>query len=111
VVFAIIGLFPLLHGHPVRWWAFGVSIVFLAAGLIAPSVLRPLNRLWLRFGLLLHKIVNPVILSLMFGLIIVPVALLIRLSGRKLLSPKTEPGTYWVRRAPGPTAESIRNQF
>jgi hypothetical protein len=48
----------------------------------------------------------------MFGLILVPVGLLIRLSGRKLLSPPTEPGSYWVRRVPpGPTPDSIRHQF
>lgn len=114
VVFALIGLFPLLHGGGIRLWALGFSVAFLGLALLWPTVLAPLNRIWFRFGMLLHKIVNPVILGLMFFIIITPLAAIVRLFGGKLLSlgyDKSQP-SYWNRRSPpGPEPESIRNQF
>jgi hypothetical protein len=114
VVFAIIGFVPLAHGGDIRLWALGCSFVFAVLALIWPPVLTPLNRIWFRIGLLLHKIINPVILGLMFFVIITPLAIGIRLFGAKLLPlayDKSLP-SYWHRRSPpGPEPESIRNQF
>lgn len=114
VVFALIALFPLLHGGSVRFWALPGIVIFGGSALIWPSLLGPLNRLWFRFGMLLHKIVNPLVLGLMFYGVITPVAAVTRLLGGKLLSlgyDKSLP-SYWHRRSPpGPEPESIRNQF
>lgn len=114
MVFAIIGLFPLVHGGQIRLWALACAAIFAGVAFIWPAVLAPLNRLWFRFGMLLHKIVNPVVLGLMFFVLITPLALLIRLFGGKLMAlgfDKSQP-SYWVRRSPpGPEADSIRNQF
>jgi hypothetical protein len=113
-VFALIGLFPLVHGGNVRWWALAISLVFLAVALTVPLVLSPLNRLWFKFGMLLHHVVNPVILGFIFFVIITPMGVLTRLFGGKLLTlgyDKTAP-SYWHRRTPpGPEPESVRNQF
>ncbi|MFZ5675465.1 MAG: SxtJ family membrane protein [Pseudomonadota bacterium] len=114
VVFAIIGLFPLLHGGDIRLWALACAAIFALLAFIWPPVLAPLNRIWFRFGMLLHKIVNPLVLGLMFFLIITPLALLIRLFGGKLMALDFDrsQSSYWVRRSPpGPEADSIRNQF
>lgn len=114
IVFAIIGLFPLLHGGGIRIWALACSVVFAGLAFIWPKVLAPLNRVWFRFGMLLHKVVNPMILGLMFFVIITPLALIIRLFGGKLISLNFDNSlpSYWVRRSPpGPEAQSIRNQF
>jgi hypothetical protein len=114
VVFAIIGLFPLVHGGQIRLWALACAAIFAGIAFVWPGVLAPLNRVWFRFGMLLHKIVNPVILGLMFFVIITPLALLIRLFGGKLMALDFDKSqaSYWVRRAPpGPEPQSIRNQF
>jgi hypothetical protein len=114
VVFTLIALFPLLHGESVRLWALAVAAVFAGLAFLWPSLLAPLNRLWFRFGLLLHKIVNPVVLGVMFFVVITPVAAITRLFGGKLLSlgcDKSLP-SYWQRRSPpGPEPDSVRNQF
>lgn len=114
VVFTLIALFPLLHGGSIRLWALAIAAVFAVLAYLWPALLAPLNRLWFRFGLLLHKIVNPVVLGLMFFVIITPIAAITRLFGGKLLSlgyDKSLP-SYWQRRAPpGPEPETIRNQF
>lgn len=114
VVFSLIALYPLLHGGGVRLWALAIAAVFAGLAFVWPSVLAPLNRLWFRFGLLLHKVVNPLILGLMFFVIITPVAAIVRLFGGKLLSlgyDRSLP-SYWHKRSPpGPAPETIRNQF
>jgi hypothetical protein len=114
VVFALIALFPLLHGGGIRLWALAGTLVFGGLALVRPALLRPLNRIWFRFGLMLHKIVNPVVLGVMFFLVITPVAALVRLFGGKLMPLDFDKNaeSYWQRRSPpGPAPETIRNQF
>jgi len=114
VVFAIIGLFPLIGGSSVRWWSLIVAGVFLALAFAAPKLLSPLNRLWMRFGLLLHRIVNPLVMALLFFLVVTPIALLMRLFGKRPLHLETEPDaeSYWIPRdPPGPEPETMKQQF
>lgn len=114
VVFTLIALFPLLYGSGIRLWPLPIVAIFAGLAWLRPQILAPLNRLWFRFGLLLHKVVNPLVLGLMFFVIITPVAFITRLFGGKLLSlgyDKSSP-SYWQRRSPpGPEPETIRNQF
>ena len=85
---------------------------FLAVSLIAPRLLGPLNILWFRFALLLHKIVNPIILGLMFLVAIVPFGLMMRIWRDPLQSKKTDGETYWIDRGEEtPETHSMTNQF
>lgn len=114
VVFAIIGLWPLLDGAPARWWALVVAVLFGTAALVSPAVLKPLNRLWFLIGLALHKVVNPLILGLLFYVVLTPMALVMRLAGKDPLRLKFDRGatSYWIERQPaGPAPESMRHQF
>ncbi len=114
VVFALIGLWPLVGGGPVRLWALAGGGIFLAAGLFFPIVLRPLNRIWFLFGMALHKIVNPVVMGLLFFLTVTPIALIMRAMGKDPLHRKFDPDakTYWIERDPaGPAPETMRQQF
>jgi hypothetical protein len=91
-----------------------IAAGFLAVALVRPSLLSPLNRLWFMFGLLLHKIVTPVIMGLIFFLTVTPTGLIMRLSGRDPLRLRRDPEakTYWIEREPpGPDPETMRNQF
>lgn len=113
-VFAIIGLLPLIAAHTPFYWAFGVAAAFLVAALAAPRVLAPLNRLWFRFGLLLHAIISPIIMGLLFYLVVMPTGMIMRLLGKDLLRLKFDPkaDSYWIRREPpGPARGSFDNQF
>lgn len=114
VVFALIGLFPLLFGRGVRLWSLAVACGFLVVAFAVPSLLAPFNRLWLRFGLLLHKIVSPIALGIMFFGVITPIGVLMRALGKDPLRLKFErdASSYWIDRTPpGPTPESLKDQF
>lgn len=112
--FSIVGCWPLWHGEGVRIWALFIAAGFALIAMTKPSWLAPLNRQWTRFGLLLHKIVNPLVLGVIFVLTIVPIGLLLRALGKDPLRLKRQPTatSYWLeRRPPGPPSDSLPRQF
>jgi len=113
-VFTIIALWPLLAGAEIREWSLAIAVAFAGVALLRPGLLAPLNRLWFRFGLLLNRVVSPVVMALLFYLIITPFALGMRLAGKDPLRLKYDPKvpSYWIPRAPpGPAPETIKNQY
>lgn len=112
VVFGVIGLWPLIGGHPVRIWSLAIAAVFLVLAFARPAVLRPLNLLWFRFGLLLGRIVSPIVMALIFYVAVVPTGLIMKLLGKDILRLRFDPdaGTYWIARENGPET-SMKNQF
>ena len=114
LVFLIVCLFPLISGELPRLWASAVSALFFMLTLWRPSVLHPLNRCWFYFGLLLQRLTNPIILGLIFFLVITPIGLLMRISGRQFLKRSFDPGaaSYWQEREPpGPDPNNMNRQF
>ncbi len=113
-VFTIIGLWPLLEEEGVILWSLAIALGFAAVAIARPGLLAPLNRLWFKFGLLLNRIMSPLVMGLLFYLIITPFALFMRLTGKDLLRLKHDPKaqSYWIpREQPGPSPESIKNQY
>jgi hypothetical protein len=114
VAFAVMSLLNWWHdGHSWRWTG-GIAVVFLAAALLYPAALKPLNRLWLKFGLLLHKVVTPIMIAFVFFGTVLPTGLVMRALGKDPLRLKRQPdaNSYWIeRRPPGPAPESMKDQF
>ena len=114
VLFVVIGLWPLLESGTVRIWSLVVATLILAVALIRPSLLKPFNRGWMKFGLLLHKITNPIIMGLIFFLAVTPTAMVMRATGKDPLRRKFDPSvrSYWIERdPPGPQPETMKQQF
>lgn len=112
--FAAVTALNAWHAGRIWPWTAGLAAAFLIAVLLKPAVLNPLNRIWLKFGLLLHRIVNPVIMALLFYGTVLPTGLVLRAMGRDLLRLKREPDadSYWIARAPpGPSPETMKDQF
>jgi Saxitoxin biosynthesis operon protein SxtJ len=111
---ALLGVLGLWHGSG-RWpFGFGTAAVMLILALAIPKVLAPLYWAWTKFGLLLHAIVSPVMLAILFYVCIAPVGFLMRLSGKDPLRLRcnADADTYWIKRIPpGPQPETFRNQF
>jgi len=112
--FALVVVSPLRTHHPMRWWAFPFAGLFLLIGLLKPVWLRPLNKYWTKLGLLMGRIVSPVITTVLFYGVVTPTALLFRLLGKDPLRISWDPEarSYWIeRRPPGPAPETMTNQF
>jgi hypothetical protein len=114
VFFVLIGALNLWHEGHVWPWLGGIAALFLAAAYLWPTALKPFNRLWFKFGLLLHAVVSPLVMGLLFYVAVWPTGIVMRALGRDLLRLKREPDSdsYWiVRRPPGPAPETMKDQF
>jgi hypothetical protein len=111
---AAVTLLNVWHSGRLWPWTGGLAAMLLMAGLLRPAVLHPLNLIWLRFGLLLHRVVNPVVMALLFYGTVLPTGLVMRILGKDLLRLKRQPDadSYWiVRQPPGPSPETMKDQF
>jgi Saxitoxin biosynthesis operon protein SxtJ len=82
------------------------AIAFATAALLWPALLAPLNRLWFQLGRILHRVVNPLVMGVLFFLVITPIGLLMRVFGKRPLALDFAPEatSYWLPRGaqPGP---------
>jgi hypothetical protein len=114
VLFGIIALWPVMSGAWPRPWASVVAGAFLVVALFAPWLLSPLNRAWFYFGLALHRVINPIVMGIIYYGTVVPMGLLLKLRGKDLLRLKRDPSaaSYWIPRdPPGPPRGSMTKQF
>lgn len=116
---AVFGLLA-IYGY---WKGLGLAIcaataaagaVFLFSAVFFPFLLHPLNVLWFRLGSLLHKVISPVVVLLLFASVIVPVALAMKLWRRDPLHRQIDRArhSYWETRPVGDiTLERMKQQF
>ncbi len=112
--FALVGGVKLYTGHAWALYWFAGAAAFLAAALIAPQILAPLNRLWMKFALLLYAVMNPLTMAMLFFLVVTPIGVVMRLAGKDFLRKRLEPeaASYWLPRdPPGPASDSMKQQF
>ena len=115
VVFSIVALWQAWVGNRNAATVFGsLGLLTFVVTLVRPGLLNPPNRAWTKFGVLLHAIVNPVVLGVMYYLVITPFGVAMRLCGRDALKRRLDhtAKSYWIRRdPPGPPPDSLPRQF
>ena len=88
------------------------ALAFLLVTLIKSDALLPLNKLWMRFGLLLGIIVSPIVLGVIFFGLFTPIAFVMRLIGRDELRLKfIKKPSHWIPRSEPIKSESFKHQF
>jgi hypothetical protein len=101
------------HSPTVPWLATAAAFGLTAVSLFAPVLLKPLNILWFQLGLLLHRVVNPVVMFAMFALVFVPAGMIMRIWRDPLRSRRTTAASsYWIdcSKSKDPVG-SMTNQF
>lgn len=90
-----------------------LALVFFVFALLMPVALRPLNKAWYKLGLLMGRVVSPIVLGILFFILISPIAIVMRLAGRDPLKlRKQDVQSHWIDRAPpGPESTSFKDQF
>ena len=110
IVFLIIGTYPLLSQNEVRLWSLIISIIFLILGLLNSKLLTPLNKIWFKFGILLGKIISPLVMGLIFFFVVTPIGILMRILKKDLLNLKfNKKTTYWIEK--NDPKSKMKNQF
>ena len=110
VVFLLISLYPLINSENVRLWSLAVSCIFLILGILNSNLLSPLNKIWFKFGILLGRIISPIVMGIIFFLVVTPIAFIMRLLGKDLLNLKySDNQSYWIEKS-GPKSK-MKNQF
>ena len=93
---------------------FALGALLLLLGIFVPARLSALNRLWLKVGTAIAEVVNPIIFALLFFLVVTPMALFMRIVGKRplRLAADRTAATYWIEREP-PAGEgsTMRRQF
>lgn len=112
--FVFVGLWPIYPGGQLRLWALAVAAIFFAAALVVPHRLAVMNRLWMRLGTVLHGLITPIALGIVFFFVVLPVGLLMRVSGNRPLALDFDQAakSYWTpREPPGPDPQTLSDQF
>ena len=110
VVFLLISLYPLINDESLRLWSLAVSCIFLILGILNSNLLSPLIKIWFRFGILLGKIISPIVMGIIFFFVVTPIAFIMRLLGKDLLNLKyNDNQSYWIEKS-GPKSK-MKNQF
>ena len=100
IVFLIIGLWPLKNSGNPNLYIIGISGIFLVLGILNSKILSPFNQAWIRLGELLGTIIAPIVMALVYFVVLTPISLIVRISGKDLLELKflKKKETYWVKR-------------
>ena len=110
IVFLIIATYPLINNGELRIWSLILSLVFLILGLLNSKILYPLNKIWFKFGLLLGRIVSPLVMAIIFFLVVTPIGLLMRILNKDLLNLKfNKSKSYWIEK--NEQKSKMKNQF
>ena len=105
-VFALVALF--------QPWLLALAALTAVVTLARTHWLAPFNRAWMKLAEVLHRVVSPVVLGLIFFGLFTPIALAMRAFGRDALNRRYDAqlASYWIRRdPPGPRDDSFRDMF
>ena len=110
IFFLLVSLYPLLKNENIRIWSLIIALIFLVLGLFNSKILSPLNQLWFKFGLILGKIVSPVIMGIIFFGVVTPIGVLMKILNKDLLSLKfNKEKSYWIEK--NSIKSKMKNQF
>jgi hypothetical protein len=109
IFFLFIGLYPLISSGTIRIWSIILSLVFLIITIIKPNLFTFLNKLWIKFGFLLGKVISPIVMVLIFFFIVTPIGILVRVFKKDVMGLKREKFSYWINR--DYKLQSMKKQF
>ena len=110
IFFLLVSLYPLLKNENIRIWSLIIALIFLVLGLFNSKILSPLNQLWFKFGLILGRIISPVIMGIIFFGVVTPIGVLMKILNKDLLSLKfNKEKSYWIEK--NSIKSKMKNQF
>ena len=84
IVFLALALWPLTKSAELNIYLLSISFIFLVLGLLNSKILSPLNKIWIKFGEILGKIIAPIVMAVVYFIILTPISLIVRIFGKDL---------------------------
>ena len=110
IFFLIIGFYPLISSGTIRIWSIILSLTFLIITVIKPNLFTFLNKLWIKFGILLGKIISPIVMGLVFFFVVTPIGIFVKILKKDIMGlKKREASSYWITRED--KIQSMKKQF
>ena len=110
IVFLIISFWPLLKSGDIRYWSLVISLIFFVLATLNSKILTPLNKIWMKFGFVLGKIISPIVMGFIFFFVVTPTGIIMRLLGKDILNlKKNNKISYWIKK--DNKNNSMKNQF
>ncbi|NQU95361.1 MAG: hypothetical protein HQ549_03925 [Candidatus Omnitrophica bacterium] len=102
VILVILGAVTLWRGKPTYPYFLGVGALFIALGLTLPGILKPLQKVWMSFAVIMGFFVSRIILTILFYVVVTPIAIIVRILGKDILDQRIDKNrkTYWQKRSP-----------
>ena len=107
--FLIIGLYPLKSSGVIRVWSVLLSLIFLIITIVRPNLFTFLNKLWIKFGILLGKIISPIVMGFVFFFVVTPIGIFVKVLKKDVMSLKRGASSYWITRED--KIQSMKKQF
>ena len=109
IFFLIVGLYPLISSGTIRIWSIILSLVFLIITIIKPNLFTSLNKLWIKFGILLGKIISPIVMGFVFFFVVTPIGIIMKILKKDVMALKRGAASYWIARED--KVQSMKKQF
>ena len=100
IILSIIGFYLLWKKNNNYNYILFLAAAFFITGLILPSILRPIYKVWMALAVVMNFIMTRVIMAVIFYLIVTPIGLIASLTGKKFLDVKIDKSakSYWIVR-------------
>ena len=109
IFFLIIGLYPLKSNEAIRVWSVVLSLVIFIITITKPNLFTFLNKFWIKFGILLGKIISPIVMGLVFFFVVTPIGILVRVLKKDVMGLKRGASSYWINRED--KVQTMKKQF
>lgn len=110
IVFILYGIWPIVNSNEIRVWSLVIGLIFLILGLLDSKFLTPINKIWIKLGIFLGKIISPIVMAIIYFFVITPIGITMRLLGKDLLKVKFKNNSsYWINRQKN--IGSMKKQF
>ena len=110
IVFLLIAMYPLINGDIVRYWSLIISLIFLILSFLNSNLLTPLNKIWIKIGNQLGKIISKFLIGFLFFCVVTPIGLIMRIFEKDLLNLKfNNDKSYWIDKTE--PKRKMKNQF
>ena len=110
--FLVVSIFSFNNNNNTSYYLIIISIIFLFLGLRNSQLLTPLNKLWIKFGFLLGKIISPIVMAIVYFSVVFVTKIFLVLIKKDILNLKLDKNikTYWVNKNNNEKS-NMKNQF